>query len=805
MLRRTRRAPTACSWCQHRKVRCDASILGSPCTRCRQDGRKECILRCKNPRRSTILTSCPVQTDGSYNSSSGEDTADFTLASKAVSKHPASDHAAYTECDFVDTIQLSSLPGEDTSFLASEGCFDLPNSAAMDEFLQQYFTRVHPLVPVIDEVEFWTLYRKKAPTDYTISLFVLQSMLFASSSFVSKMTLKQCGFADRRDARRKLYNRAKLLFELGTEKKFHAKSQGAVMLTHYTSADDPRCGSLWVSIAIENAMLIGTQLSSPLEDISIPLKKRLWWSILLRDRSLCIGLRRQPQVTSVVSHGWCGWLTVEDFAEEMHHSEVYSYEAKMQLIVALQQQCELAVLVTDLAFLVFTHPRHSRLHLSMADFEKLISSITSIKESLDNWQSPQLVPDTPKNERPEAIATLNYLTHMYYHAARVDLAQFEAFMLEDNKFYAANTYQQSIINVSEDLRDAIEGLSKVMEHFSMHGQAVSFPLSVLGYVSMPLVLAAIDLKLSPSHSAMKAREKRLKSLSLIIKHSETLYDVTDFVAVGTNHILELAYAITQNLFFDRYSPDTPIDGALTEREVSRCPSRDVRSSSTTSLKLQRPGSWREAFVRCPRAYLLVSTSVDYSLAVGRLPSARDLPDIVRDLPALGMIPRFPWTSDIPPSLYDGSVQFPGHDDSGNWVFTPSRPYPESSEIFKRITQTHPHSPAIPPISSTAATFPIDDQSEYSEGKTNQASRPLKNVNLDYMDFSNFEFHAKAENIIDLSDSSSPLSLEDETEAWEQQTIFKRHGEPVACSPGLIESHLFNSFYHEAFEQRWLDG
>ncbi|CAG7988360.1 unnamed protein product [Penicillium salamii] len=771
MLRRTRRAPTACSWCQHRKVRCDASILGSPCTRCRQDGRKECILRTNN----------------------------------AVSKHPASDHASYTEYDFVDTMQLSSLPGEDISFLASEGCFTLPNSAAMDEFFQQYFTRVHPLVPVIDEAEFWTLYRKKAPTNYTISLFVLQSMLFASSSFISKMTLKQCGFADRRDARRKLYNRAKLLFELGTEKKFHAKSQGAVMLTHYTSADDPRCGSLWVSIAIENAMLIGTQLSSPLEDISIPLKKRLWWSILLRDRSLCIGLRRQPQVTSVISHGWCGWLTAEDFAEEMHNSEVYSYEAKMQLIVALQQQCELAVLVTDLASLVFTHPRHSRLHLSMVDFQKLISSMTSIKESLDNWQSPQLVPDTPTSERPEAIATLNYLTHMYYHAARVDLAQFEAFILEDNKFYAANTYQQSMINVSKDLRVGIEGLSKVMEHFSIHGQAESFPLSVLGYVSMPLVLAAIDLKLSPSHSAMKAREKRLNSLSLIIKHSETVYDVTDFVAVGTNHILELAYAITQNLFFDRNSPETPTDGTPTERAVSRCLSRDVRSSSTAALKLQRPGSWREAFVRCPRAYLLVSTSVDYSLAVGRLPSARDLPDIVRDLPALGMIPRLPWTSDIPSSLYDGSVQFPGHDNTGNWVSIPSRSYPESSGIIKRYTQTHTHSPTIPSISSAAAMFPIDDQSECFEGETNQDSRPLKNINLDYMDFSNFEFHAKGENIIDLSDSSSPLSLEVETDALAQQTTFKRHGEPVACSPRVIDSHLFKSFYHEAFEQKWLAG
>lgn len=45
VLLRTRRAPTACSWCRYRKVRCDASILGCPCTRCRQDGRSNCVLR----------------------------------------------------------------------------------------------------------------------------------------------------------------------------------------------------------------------------------------------------------------------------------------------------------------------------------------------------------------------------------------------------------------------------------------------------------------------------------------------------------------------------------------------------------------------------------------------------------------------------------------------------------------------------------------------------------------------------------------------------------------------------------------
>lgn len=42
----TKRASKACAWCHARKVRCDATTLGRPCTRCRQDDRN-CVMRKK--------------------------------------------------------------------------------------------------------------------------------------------------------------------------------------------------------------------------------------------------------------------------------------------------------------------------------------------------------------------------------------------------------------------------------------------------------------------------------------------------------------------------------------------------------------------------------------------------------------------------------------------------------------------------------------------------------------------------------------------------------------------------------------
>ncbi|KAJ5696011.1 hypothetical protein N7536_006423 [Penicillium majusculum] len=264
---------------------------------------------------------------------------------------PQSPSVPYTEYAFVESQQLMSLPSEDVALLTSKGCLSLPTSNEFDEFIHEYFKNIHPSVPVLNEAEFWRIYRNDRSTGPKISLFVLQSLLLASCPFVSLETLRQCGFDDMRDAQKHLYNKANLLFELRTERRSHANAQGAVLLTHYTSPEDPEAGSLWVTRAIEHAMLLDSHPSLVLENVAISLKKRLWWSILLRDQSLCIGLRHRPRVTSIGFHGWSDWLSIEDFSEELHQSRVYDYDTKKRLLDELQKQCELAVVLTDLDIL----------------------------------------------------------------------------------------------------------------------------------------------------------------------------------------------------------------------------------------------------------------------------------------------------------------------------------------------------------------------------------------------------------------------------------------------------------------------
>ncbi|KAJ5355539.1 Transcription factor [Penicillium cataractarum] len=574
---------------------------------------------------------------------------------------------------FLMSDRLSSLEPEDLTFLSSKGSLSIPSRAYTKEFVTQYFLRIHPILPVLDEIQFWHAFEGNSTEK--VSLFVFQALLFASCPFVSLEILQRCGFTDKRDARKKLYNRSKLLYELMVETRPSVRAQGAILLTHHTSAEAPQAGSLWLTRAIENAMLIDTKPLITVENISISAKKRLWWSILLRDRSLCIGLRRQPQIASHNLHGCRDWLREEDFEQEMHCSPVYDFDAKKRLFKALQDQCRLAVLLTDLVSLVFTPRVTAMASYSKEAFRSLMCTVEDIKTSLVSWEAQSQAPDIADgmagNHDP-ALTTKN-LTFMYYHAARVDLAQFAALAIEEHLALTTDLYREAVFGIGKDLSSGIRGLTAVMEYFSHNGHVENLPLSVLGYVGMPLILAAIDLKLSPSGDEMKIRQRRLDSLSRIIRLSESLYDVTDFVAAGTNHILQLAYMTTQNFFLPSGPPSRMISDRVEQTRIEKQVGPDVPNS--TRSRDQNPiraKCWLDAFLRCPRAYLLISTSVDYSLAVGRLPYDTSLPALVRDIPAMGAITQLPWTIDTslgrgtslhakrrglsPPSECDGSVE-----------------------------------------------------------------------------------------------------------------------------------------------------
>lgn len=146
------------------------------------------------------------------------------------------------------------------------------------------------------------------------------------------------------------------------------------------------------------------------------LKKRLWWSILLRDRSICIGLRRRPQITSSTFFGRNDLPNIEDFEEELHNSLVYDYETKQSLLIAFRQQCELAALLTNLSSLVFDTSQTRKPFLSFIEFQSLMSNVKTIKRSLSNWEESvqSFIPRGMTPESEDATATLIHLTIMYY-------------------------------------------------------------------------------------------------------------------------------------------------------------------------------------------------------------------------------------------------------------------------------------------------------------------------------------------------------------------------------------------------------
>lgn len=177
------------------------------------------------------------------------------------------------------------------------------------------------------------------------------------------------------------------------------------------------------------------------------------------------------------------------------------------------------------------------------------------------------------------------------------------------------------------------------------------------------------MHLAPSYTHSLNRQRDLNNCTEVIRQSRDAYDVTELFSTGTNHILQLAYAVTQNLF----------------RDTNNAPSPAHRVVKTPFTNLRVTG-WVHAFLKHPRAYLLLSTCIDSSLATGHLPpDGSSLPAIVRQTVPLTLgVSKLPWTIDAPGRLghkrqrivrscsHDGGTSRARLDDTWYWTLLHNR-------------------------------------------------------------------------------------------------------------------------------------
>lgn len=160
-----------------------------------------------------------------------------------------------------------------------------------------------------------------------------------------------------------------------------------MLLTFQFSAAEPHAGSLWLSIATQNAVVaqahtFQTQTS---DKASQKRNKRLWWSLYWRDRVVALGLRKPLQITPFSYTARLEPLTQQDFQEEFCRSVVYDPRTKRNLAEILYFQCQLAIILTEVLALSYG-PTALDPTYSLDQFDGTLSRIHAARTMLSRWK-----------------------------------------------------------------------------------------------------------------------------------------------------------------------------------------------------------------------------------------------------------------------------------------------------------------------------------------------------------------------------------------------------------------------------------
>ncbi|KAK4127794.1 hypothetical protein N657DRAFT_631546 [Parathielavia appendiculata] len=191
---------------------------------------------------------------------------------------------------------------EDRRYLVQKQVFALPSLRLQNALLAAYVEYVHPYMPLLELLDFLNVVNDRSGTAGKISLFLYHAVMFAATAFVDEGLLKEAGYDSRRDARRAFFTRTRLLYDFDYETDRLILVQGILLMTYwYETPDDQKDTWHWMGVAISLAHTIGLH-RDPAKTPMIPRKqklwKRVWWSCLMRDRLVALGMRRPTRIKS---------------------------------------------------------------------------------------------------------------------------------------------------------------------------------------------------------------------------------------------------------------------------------------------------------------------------------------------------------------------------------------------------------------------------------------------------------------------------------------------------------------------------
>ena len=231
------RASMACLECRTRKIRCDLSVKRAICTNC-ETNERSCSTKRRTRRPRYEIPVEKYQRLGQFDHRPQEaslDTCSQTPMEDVASARPVVDEwpkpvssnmdlngwmwndphvapnklmqsdgmkSSEAQCDksqkgthdfklltniypSITRSSISSLREDDVDFLHCRHCFQLPSADLLKKLMTEFFSRVHPQLPILDQEEFLSLLNNNLHSSGPrprISLLVLHSMIHVACS-----------------------------------------------------------------------------------------------------------------------------------------------------------------------------------------------------------------------------------------------------------------------------------------------------------------------------------------------------------------------------------------------------------------------------------------------------------------------------------------------------------------------------------------------------------------------------------------------------------------------------------------------
>lgn len=339
----------------------------------------------------------------------------------------------------------ASMAQEDLEYLAKKGALTIPDSDLRDACLQSYFQYVQPCFPIFNMKVIQASLNQSGPNPDKMSLLVFQSIIFVGSIWVDIRLIRRLGYLTRHSARKAMHSKVRSLYDSDYEDDRICLVQSLILLTFWwESPNENKDAWHWLGTALSVSRTLGLHQPCAEETLSPEIsrfRKRLWWTLLMRDTISSFGLSRAPRIRD--QDHFVEMLEMEDFdfhdtVSDMMPGIVSSSPSQQRLLarlcIEMSKLCRILTKILQVAYpesssgqtasLYSTRQLNGLNRMTLPRKGPDIEQLRLCDNDLSLWRTQVLrevlhggaLPSTPTGSEQAELAHRALLTMLYYTA-----------------------------------------------------------------------------------------------------------------------------------------------------------------------------------------------------------------------------------------------------------------------------------------------------------------------------------------------------------------------------------------------------